>query len=111
MPSAMQPRQEPRAPILWRVQVRAENGLRGLGHMIDLSARGCCIEAEDKPPRIKSRIILRPEGLDGLAAQVQWVRGRQFGAAFDRPIYAPVLEHFIRKHAALAPYVSLGTPG
>ncbi|WP_374285394.1 PilZ domain-containing protein [Novosphingobium sp.] len=107
----MQPRQETRSPILWRVQVRAENGLRSFGHMIDLSAGGCCIEAEDKPPRIKSRILVRPDGLDGFAAQVQWVRGRQFGAAFDRPIYGPVLDHFVRKHAALAPYVSLGALG
>lgn len=107
----METRQDPRSPILWRVQVRAENGLRSLGHMIDLSAGGCCIEAEDKPPRIRSRIILRPEGLDGLAAQVQWVRGRQFGAAFDRPIYGPVLEHFLRKHDAFAPYISLDALG
>ena len=81
--------------------------MRSFGYMVDLSAGGCCIEAAEKAPRVGSRIIVRPDGLDGLAAQVQWARGRQFGAAFDRPIYGPVLEHFTRKHAALAPLISL----
>lgn len=103
----MQPRQEIRSPISWGVQVRAESGWRSFGYIIDLSAGGCCIQTPEKPPRVGSRIIVRPDGLDGLNARVQWIRGRQFGAAFDRAIYAPVLEHFIRKHATLASLVSL----
>ncbi len=103
----MQPRQEIRSPIRWQVQIRAESGLRSFGYMVDLSAGGCCIEASEKTPRIGSKVILRPEGLDGLTAKVQWATGRQFGAAFDRPIYGPVLEHFVRKHATLAPLITL----
>lgn len=106
----MQPRQEIRSPIRWHVQLRAESGLRSFGFMVDLSAGGCRIEAGDKPPRVGSRIILRPDGLDGLAATVQWVRARQFGAAFDRAIYAPVLEHFVRQHATLASFIALEAP-
>lgn len=102
----MQPRQEIRSPIRWQVQVRAESGLRTFGYMVDLSAGGCCIELAEKPPRAGSKVIVRPDGLDGLAAKVQWTRGRQFGAAFDRSIYAPVLEHFIKKHARLAPLIT-----
>lgn len=103
----MLPRHELRAPIKWQVQLRAESGMRIFGIMVDLSSSGCCIQVENRPLRVGSRITVRPDGLDGLDAVVQWARGRQFGVVFDRPIYGPVLEHFVRKHSALAGMVSL----
>lgn len=75
--------------------------------MVDLSANGCCIQVPGKPPRVNSKIIVRPDGLDGLKANVKWVSNYQCGVVFERPIYGPVLEHFLRKHATFAALVTL----
>ena len=104
----MLPRQEIRSAVRWHVQIRAESGLRTFGYIVDLSTGGCCIAVENKPPRLGSKVIVRPDGIDGLEATVQWINGRQFGAIFARPIYGPVLEHFVRKHSTFASLVTFG---
>ena len=97
----MQPRHVLRPSTVWYVQVRMESGVRHIGTIIDLSAGDCRIELHTRVPLLHSKILIKPDGLNALEGTVRWVSGNQFGVAFDRPIYGPVLEHLIRQHSAL----------
>lgn len=79
-----------------------ETGIRHFGRIIDLSQDGCRIELHNQVPRTNSKILVKPDGLNALEGTVRWAAGNQFGVAFDRPIYGPVLEHFLRQHSTLA---------
>lgn len=98
----MRARQANRSSVRWQVQVRTESGARHFGTIIDLSADGCRIELYKEVLRVRSQILVKPDGLNALDGTVRWATGSQFGVAFDRPIYGPVLEHFLRQHSALA---------
>ena len=47
--------------------------------------------------------MLRPERMEGLCGTVRWVSGHEAGIEFDRPLYAPVVEHLHRLYADFLP--------
>lgn len=46
------------------------------------------------------RVVIRPDGLEGLSGIVRWVRGNQIGVEFDTTLYEPIVEHLCRIHDA-----------
>ncbi len=58
--------------------------------------------------RVGTRVVIRPEGMEGLTGVVRWIEGERAGVEFDNPIYGPVLEHLAARHARGNP-VSLQT--
>lgn len=85
------------------VQCRTQNGLRDHGEISDISAEGCCVQMRGIYFRVGTRVVLRPQGMEGMSGIVRWVSGDFSGVEFDRPIYGPVLDHIASAHAADTP--------
>jgi hypothetical protein len=84
------------------VQCRTQSGLRDKGEISDISAEGCCVRMRGILFRVGARVVLRPEGMEGLSGVVRWVGGDLAGVEFDRPIYGPVVDHIVAMHAPRA---------
>lgn len=67
----------------------------------DISAEGCCIGERGHLLIKGKRVVVRMHSLEGLPGVVCWVKGDRAGVRFDRPLYAPVLDHLVRTHASV----------
>jgi hypothetical protein len=81
------------------VQCRTQSGLRDDGEISDISSEGCCLRMRSLYFRVGARLIIRPQGLEGMPGVVRWISSDLAGVEFDRPIYGPVLEHLAKAHA------------
>ena len=79
---------------------RTQGGLRGSGRILDLSAQGCCVSTNGLFVRVGLKVVIRPEGLEGLTGTVRWIEGMRAGIEFDAPLYEPVVDHLARLHAS-----------
>lgn len=93
------PRRSQRRAVAMAVQCRTQSGLRDDGEISDISSEGCCLRMRGLYFRVGARMILRPQGLEGMPGVVRWICGDLAGVEFDRPIYGPVLDHLARAHA------------
>lgn len=50
--------------------------------------------------KLGARVMIRPEGLEGLTGIVRWVTGNLVGVEFDSPLYEPVVDHLVKMHQA-----------
>ena len=66
--------------------------------ILDLSAEGCRIALRGHGLSVSDPVAIKPEGLEALDANVVWVEEDQAGLHFERPLYGPVLDHFLRQH-------------
>ena len=99
MARIMLPRRSVRRPVLLAAQCRTQSGLRDQGEISDISAEGCCVRTRGIYLRVGARVVLRPDGLEGLSGIVRWVRSDMAGVEFDHPIYGPVVDHIAALHA------------
>lgn len=95
-------RQAIRRAVSLTAQCRTQNGLRDKGEISDISATGCCVRVRGLFFRVGTRVVVRPQGLEGLTGIVRWVDGDIAGVEFDSPIYQPVVDHLIRLHSLTA---------
>lgn len=93
------PRRSERHQVALPVRCRTQAGLRDSGEISDISPEGCCVRMRGIYFRVGTRIVLRPQGMEGLSGVVRWVTGDLAGVEFDRPLYAPVLNHLASAHA------------
>lgn len=98
MPSEFTDRRSPRSPVNLVAQCRTLSGLRDMGEIADLSANGCRVRTGGLFFRVGSRVVIRPQGMEGLTGVVRWIKGDYAGVEFDRPIYGPVVDHLVRFH-------------
>lgn len=82
---------------------RTQNGLRDEGFISDISSQGCRLAARTLAMRAGLRIVIRPQGLEGISGVVRWFDGHYAGVEFDAPLYQPVVDHLSQLHAANAP--------
>lgn len=101
MTRPMLPRRSERRSVSMPVQCRTQAGLRDRGEISDISSEGCCVRTYSLCFRVGTRIVLRPEGMEGLTGVIRWVAGDVAGVEFDRPIYGPVVEHLANTHSTL----------
>lgn len=101
------PRRSARRPVAMTAQCRASSGLRDTGQILDLTAEGCCVVTNGLFVKVGARVLVRPQGLEGLTGVVRWIAGTRAGIEFDTPIYGPVFEHLSSMHASRTP-VGLG---
>ena len=94
------PRNEQRQLVELPANCRTQSGLRGSGRISDISAQGCCIATNGLFVRVGLKVVIRPEGLEGLTGTVRWINGERAGIEFDNPLYEPVVDHLARIHAA-----------
>lgn len=74
--------------------------MRDNGYISDISPHGCRLATSTLAVRIGLRIVIRPQGLEGLGGVVRWIEGQQAGIEFDAPLYEPVVDHLSQLHAA-----------
>lgn len=108
MSSACKPRRADRKPVVLSAQCRTQSGLRDQGSISDISPEGCCVTTNSLFFRVGTRVVIRPEGMEGLTGTVRWIAGERAGVEFDNPIYAPVVDHLAERYCAGKP-VSLET--
>lgn len=77
---------------------RTQSGLRDRGRILDLSPEGCCIATDSLCLRVGARVMIRPEGMEGLTGVIRWILNDRAGVEFDRPLYGPVFEHLAMRH-------------
>ncbi|MGJ0237754.1 PilZ domain-containing protein [Novosphingobium fluoreni] len=96
--SAEIPRRAVRKSVTLPTQCRTTNGLRDVGEISDISTQGCCIRTDRVMFRVGSHVVIRPKGMEALGGTVRWIAGDCAGLEFDRPIYAPMLDHLAKLH-------------
>lgn len=101
MTRPMLPRRSERRSVSMPVQCRTQAGLRDSGEISDISPEGCCVRMSGLYFRVGTRVVLRPQGMEGLTGIVRWVAGDIAGVEFDRLLYAPILDHLAATHAAM----------
>ena len=84
------------------VQCRTLSGLRDTGEISNISEEGCCMRVRGIYFRVGTRVVVRPEGLEGMAGIVRWVSGDLAGVEFDRPMYSPIVDHIAAIHRPAA---------
>lgn len=94
------PRRAERRSVSLPAQCRTLSGLRDRGSIADLTADGCCVVTDELFIRLGVRVIVRPEGMEGLSGVVRWIVGNRAGIEFDRPLYTPVVDHLVAHYAA-----------
>jgi hypothetical protein len=100
MASQSTPRHRQRKPVKLPAKCRTQGGLRDTGRISDISAKGCCITTNGLFVRVGLKVVIRPEGLEGLMGEVRWIEGERAGIEFEHPLYEPVVDHLARIHAA-----------
>lgn len=100
MSGPITPRQAQRRPVALAATWRTQSGLRANCQISDISAEGCCVETKGLYVKVGVRVVVRPQGLEGLTGIVRWVKGSHAGVEFDLPLYGPVLDHLANLHAA-----------
>jgi hypothetical protein len=99
MDDAVTPRRELRKPITLAAQCRTVTGYRDNGFLSDISAEGCCITTRGILFMVGARVLIKPQGMEGLSGIVRWINGHKAGVEFDAPIYGPIVEHLGRLHS------------
>lgn len=82
---------------------RTQSGMRDNAFISDISPHGCRLATSTLAVRIGLRIVIRPQGLEGLGGVVRWIEGQHAGIEFDTPLYEPVVDHLSQLHAAGTP--------
>lgn len=93
------PRRTERQPIVLAAQCRTATGVRDDGYLSDISPEGCCITTRGILFLEGARVMIKPQGLEGLSGMVRWIDGHKAGVQFDSPLYGPIVEHLGRIHA------------
>ena len=103
MSVAATPRKSQRKLVEMSAQCRTQNGLRDMGRISDISAEGCCVTTNSLFFKVGTRVVIRPEGMEGLTGVVRWIAGDKAGVEFDCPLYGPVIDHLAVHHSAGRP--------
>lgn len=89
-------RQSSRRALVLPAKCRSRSGF--VDHVVisDLSEGGCRIDSLGLVLGAGDMVVVRPQGLEGLCGVIRWTKGHSAGIEFDRPLYAPVVEHLQR---------------
>ena len=91
------PREYERKPVAISGKLRTPFGRQDVA-LSDLTTMGCRIDAIYIILTVGQRLILRPEGLEGLNATVSWSSGPSAGLKFDTPLHPSVVDHLCKLH-------------
>jgi len=91
------PREHDRKPVALGGKLRTSHGRQDVA-VSDLSVTGCRINAIYMTLTVNQKVVLRPQGLEGLNAVVSWTSGPSAGLKFDTPLHPSVLDFLVRLH-------------
>jgi len=98
--STINARKEARSAVALPARCRTLNGTRDEGAIHDISTHGCCVTMRTLCLNVGSRVIVRPNGLEGIAGIVRWIDRARAGIEFDAPLYGPIVEHLSQRHGS-----------
>ncbi len=90
-------REHDRKPVTMAGKLKTPYGRQDVA-VADLSLTGCRINAIYLLLAVGQKIILRPEGLEGLNAVVSWATGPSAGLKFETPLHPSVLDYLVKMH-------------
>lgn len=96
--SSPRERRDERITVEITAQMRTGTGLRDRALVLNLSLGGCCIQADTLFLSTGQRVVVRPDGLEGIPATVRWTEGQSAGLEFLTPLYAPVFDHVVQRN-------------
>ena len=96
-----------RLPLVMPARCRSRSGFLDRVVMANISPEGCRVESHALTLREGDLVALRPDALEMLCGEVRWVGGHAAGIRFERPLYAPVVEHLHRKYATFLSQVDV----
>lgn len=79
-------------------KLRTQSGLRDVARISDISVHGCSLVPKGIVLSPDARLLIRPEGMEGLTGVVRWWDGHRAGMEFDSPLYEPVVEHLAKRY-------------
>jgi len=85
MSSELQNRRADRKRVDMKAHCRTVSGLRDKGKICDLSPEGCRVTTSGLFMNVGMRVLIKPEGLEGLTGIVRWIQGMDAGVEFDTP--------------------------
>jgi hypothetical protein len=91
------PREHDRKPVAMGGKLKTPHGRQDVA-VSDLSLTGCRINAIYMTLAVGQKIVLRPEGLEGLNAVVSWASGPSAGIRFETPLHPSVLDFLVKLH-------------
>jgi hypothetical protein len=95
MSQSFEQRSAPRSAVAIGARVRA-GAIKDFVALVNLTPDGCCVMSKHPILSVSSRVLLQPEALSGLRAQVQWVNGCLAGLRFEHGLHDAVYEHIAR---------------
>lgn len=105
-------RRSNRLQLVLPARCRSRSGFADQVVISDLSEGGCRIDSLGLILGVGDMVVVRPEGLEGQTGVIRWIKGHSAGVEFDRPLYAPVVEHLHRTFERfLAPERLANLPG
>lgn len=93
------PRKEARSNVVMHARCRTLSGIRDEGAIHDISAHGCCVTMRALCLSVGNRVIVKPDGMEGIFGIVRWIAGGKAGIEFEQPLYGPIVEHLSQRHA------------
>src|SRR5512139_1594342 len=97
------PRKSERKPVTIAAHCRTQSGLRDMGRIVDLSAEGCCVVTNALFVKVGARVMIKPDGMEGISGCVRWIDGTKAGVSFDTPLYGPIVDHMSARFGAELP--------
>jgi hypothetical protein len=77
------------------VRCRVAQGLTPQVWLTDLSTLGCQLVIRAGALKPEQCVVIRPEGMEGIAGKVKWVIDVKAGVEFDRPLHQAVVDHLL----------------
>jgi PilZ domain len=99
-----------RFPVWVTASCRSSMGRQSDIILSDLSTDGCGVTTGEGLVKAGQMIVVRLQGLEGLAGTVVWVRGNKAGVKFERPLYGPVVDHIVKVQLTSTPPQRALTP-
>lgn len=85
-----------RVQLILPAKCRSRSGFVDRVVISDLSTLGCRIDSMALILQRGDMVVVRPVGPEGLTGVIRWIKHHSAGIEFDRPLYAPVVEHLHR---------------
>lgn len=76
------------------------SGMRDEGTLTDLSTHGCCVTTRGLFFGVGTRVVIKPDGFEGVTGVIRWINGSRAGVQFDTPLYGPIVEFISRNNPA-----------
>lgn len=79
-----------------KVICRNSSGIMPDVWLADLAISGCQVIVRNGALEVGQRVVVRPDGLEGLPGVVRWVEAYRAGIEFGTPLHPSVMQHLLR---------------